>query len=64
MSRTYIPAASTDIKVQKNQLNFSSDLGGRLEFVLQPDGKLQIDLNGVGVRMTAAEVHLIRDLLK
>jgi hypothetical protein len=64
MSRTYVPALSTTINVKAKHLNFKNDSGNVLDLMLQPDGKLQIDLNGQGVRMTAAEAQLIRDLLK
>ena len=55
MSRTYVPARSTMIQVKAKNLHFKNDSGNVLGLVLQPDGKLQIDLNGQGVRMSAAE---------
>lgn len=64
MSRTYVPALSTSITVKAKHLNFKNDSGKVLDLVLQADGKLQINLNGEGVRMAAPETQLIRDLLK
>lgn len=61
--RQYVTAAHTNIAVQHGQLNFNNGIHN-LELVLQSDGKLQIELNGLGVRMSAAEVALIRDLIK
>lgn len=61
--RQYVAATRTKIEVQTKQLNFNNGTHD-LELVLQSDGKLQIELNGIGVRMSAAEVALIRDLIK
>lgn len=61
--RQYVAATRTKIEVQTKQLNFNNGTHD-LELVLQLDGKLQIELNGIGVRMSAAEVALIRDLIK
>lgn len=62
--RQYNPSKSTTVIIEPTALTFDNEYGNHLELVLQADGKLQIDLNGKGVRMSADEVQLIRTLLK